>query len=159
MYYVLLLAILLSLHILASSVVGFLNSISYVLLVYVAVIEKIDEKNYIWYAVLFGLFSDFIRGGSLGPGVLMYIFYGVLVLKAGLFFDMQKFPSRFLFRFGLIALDVFFNMAMNNYFETSFFGVYLYYLFVNTLALTILVLFSEVTGAFKSAERRSSGVL
>lgn len=159
MYYVLLILTLLVLLVLSNSVLGFLNPVSYILIVYIAVLERLDEKNYIWHAVIFGLFGDFIRGGYLGPGVLIYFFYGVLTLKAGVFFDMQKFFSRFFFRFGLIAVHVFLNMAMNDYLKTPFIGAYLYYLFINTLALAALVLVTEVTGAFKSAERRSSGVL
>lgn len=159
MYYVLLILTLLILHVLASSVLGFLNPVSYVLIVYIAVLEKQDETNYIWHAVLFGLFSDFIRGGYLGPGVLIYFFYGVLTIKAGVFFDMQKFLSRFFFRLGLVAVHVFLNMAMNDYLKTPFISAYLYYLLINTLALAALVLITEVTGAFKGAERRSSGIL
>ncbi len=159
MYYVLLILTLLVLHVLANSVFGFLNPVSFILIVYIAVLEKLDETNYIWHAVIFGLFSDFVRGGYLGLGVLIYFFYGVITLKAGVFFDMQKFFSRFFFRFGLIAIHVFLNMAMNDYLKTPFLGAYLYYLLINTLALVALVLVTEVTGAFKSTERRSSGIL
>ncbi|MCD8493642.1 MAG: hypothetical protein LRY51_18070 [Geovibrio sp.] len=57
MYYVLLILTLLVLHVLANSVFGFLNPVSFILIVYIAVLEKLDETNYIWHAVIFGLFQ------------------------------------------------------------------------------------------------------
>ena len=159
MRYALIIFLLFVLYVLSNSALGFLNPISYILIVYIACLDKIDETNYIRYALIFGLFSDFERSGFIGVGVLMFLFYGVLTIKAGLFFDMHKFFSRFFFRFALVAVHVFINLAMTDYLKANFVAPYLYYLSVNTLVLIALVLIMEVSGAFKSPERRSSGVL
>lgn len=159
MRYALIVLLLFVLYVLANSALGFLNPISYILIVYIACLDKIDETNYISYAFLFGLFSDFERGGFLGVGVLLFLFYGILTIKAGLFFDMHKFFSRFFFRFALVAVHVFVSMSMTDYLKAYFIAPYLYYLSINALALIAVVLIMEVTGAFKSPERRSSGLL
>lgn len=159
MRYALVALLIFALYVLSNSALGFLNPISYILIVFIAFLDKIDETNYIGYAFIFGLFSDFERGGFLGVGVLLFLIYGVLTIKAGLFFDMHKFFSRFLFRFALVAVHVLANLAMTDYIKADFVASYLFYLSINTLALIVIVLIMEVTGAFKSSERRSSGIL
>jgi rod shape-determining protein MreD len=151
-----LLAVTLGIYVLNLSVFGFLSPVAYVLMVYIVVIGRVDETNFIWHAVLFGLVSDWVRGGFVGPGVIMYLVYGLLALKAGIFLDMEKFFSRFLFRFVLVAVHILVNLLMTSYISNSFISIYLYYLLINTLVLAFVVGFSEVSGAFKSIERRSA---
>ena len=98
---------------------SFLTNFDFILIVYFVMYERLDDDNYIWLSLIFGVFADFSRGGFFGPAAMIFLLFSYVRFKADLVVDMSKFNSKVM----LFALMSFiycsFNLFVSGYDENS----------------------------------------
>lgn len=86
-----------------------------IIVIYLILYEKIDEKNYIWISIIFGLYSDYLRGGFVGPAVMLFLLFSYSRFKVDLAIDMTKLNSKMLLYATASLIYSLFNGIMSGY--------------------------------------------
>jgi len=113
--YTAVIAALVTLYIATSIQGGILTSFDYVIVVYLLVLEEIDEENLIWFSLVFGLFSDFARNSFYGPSVFLFVMFAFLRFKADIIMDTGKVSSKVIVYFAIAMIYSVFNLYLTGY--------------------------------------------
>ena len=87
--YVSIILILTLWFIFSRTVFVFLSGINFSVILYVLISSKIDEKTYIPYSIIFGLYSDYIISSYIGLSVLFFLLLSIIKM-----FSEYKFDSK-----------------------------------------------------------------
>ena len=87
--YVSIILILTLWFVLSRTVFVFLSGVNFSVILYVLISSKIDEKTYISYSIIFGLYSDYIISSYIGLSVLFFLFLSIIKM-----FSEYKFDSK-----------------------------------------------------------------
>ncbi len=131
----------------------FLSGINYVIIVYVFIAHSLDEKTYIPYSIILGLYSDFVLSSYLGLGVLFF-----LMLSIGKMFSEYKFDSNStvsVLSFSLLSIAIynFYAAIVAGYNLILSFTYILKSCFSDFVIFLIVFLIMEFSRAFRSIER------
>lgn len=86
-----------------------------IIVIYFMIYERLDEKNFIWLSLIFGLFSDYLRGGFFGPAVMLFLLFSFSRFKVDLVLDMTKLNSKMLLYVSASFIYSLFNAVMAGY--------------------------------------------
>jgi cell shape-determining protein MreD len=138
--YTAIICILILSHIITSVQGGILTSFDYLIIIYIIVLEKINEDNLIFYSLIFGLFADFVRDGFYGPGIIMFAIFALLRFKADIVMDTTKLSSKAILYFVISFIYCFFSLLITGYwgevlfttaFVRSFFNIAILFAVLN----------------------------
>ena len=76
------------------------SGVNFSIILYALIAGRIDEKTYIPYSIIFGLYSDYIINSYIGLNVLFFLFLSILKI-----FSEYKFDSKSIFT--IISYSVF----------------------------------------------------
>ena len=76
----------------------FLSGVNFSVILYVLLSSKIDEKTYIPYSIIFGLYSDYIIASYIGLNVLFFLFLSLIKMFSEYKFDSKSTITIFLYR-------------------------------------------------------------
>lgn len=96
---------------------GLAASVDFPILLFILFMHKVNDENFYYYAFIFGFFSDFVRGGAIGPGIIMFIIFSLMKVKADFIINVKKTSSRASFYVSLIFIYTFINGFLLNYSE------------------------------------------
>jgi len=138
--YTLLLLILFTLHVITVTINGFLTYFDFLIIVYILLLDIADEENYIPYAFIFGFFTDYIRDGIFGPGVILFLVFYLIRFKTDVIMDMTKIYYKILLYSGMSFTYCMYNLLITEY---SFYnGLYIaFYRTVLNVSVVFIVLF------------------
>ncbi|PLX71231.1 MAG: hypothetical protein C0602_02280 [Denitrovibrio sp.] len=150
--YTYLLLLMIFLHIITISVNGILSYFDFLIILFILTMDSADEENYIWMALLFGFFSDFIRDGFYGPGVALFMFFYITRFRTEVIMDMSKMHYKMLLYGGMSYTYCFYNLILTKYPLSSA----LYISTVRTI-VNLLIVFAILTffKGFKRAVKNS----
>lgn len=113
--YTYLIILMLFLHIITLSVGGLLAYFDFIIIIFILTMDSVDEDNYIWMALLFGFFTDFVRGGFYGPGVALFMFFYLTRFRTDVIMDMSKVHYKVLLFGGMSYIYCFYNLMITEY--------------------------------------------
>ena len=151
--YVSIILILTLWFIFSRTVFVFLSGINFSVILYVLISSKIDEKTYIPYSIIFGLYSDYIISSYIGLSVLFFLLLSIIKM-----FSEYKFDSKSVLTILLYSI---FSIILYNLFLTVVLGynIGLSILYILKLCLADFVVFivsysiMEFNRAFRSVKR------
>ncbi|WP_022850208.1 hypothetical protein [Limisalsivibrio acetivorans] len=149
-YYIRLVFLLCVLYILSGSILSFMSPLDFFLIAFLAIVGRVDEENFLYHGIIFGIFYDFRLGWVFGPSVILFILYGFLRQHAHIVLDMDKALSRFIFRAGIAVFHIIVIMLLTGHLTATFFEVFIYRSLVNVAAVGVVVIAPEVSSAFKT---------
>lgn len=106
---------MLFMHILCVTVDGVLNLVDYTLILFILTMELADDDNYLWLAMIFGFFSDFIRDGFYGPDVALFILFYLVRFRSEVIMDMTKMHYRVMLFSAMSYVFCFMNLLITDY--------------------------------------------
>ncbi|MCD8553082.1 hypothetical protein [Seleniivibrio sp.] len=121
------------------------------LVIFLLIYEMIDEDNYIWLSVLFGVYTDYARNGFFGPGIMLFLLFSITRFKADIVMDMTKFNSKVLLFTGISLIYCVFNAALSGYDTETVVRMSLIRTVINVLSAIGIAKFMEYRSAFKNA--------
>ncbi|MGE4265943.1 MAG: hypothetical protein AB7F25_00775 [Deferribacterales bacterium] len=127
------------------------SNFDFSVVIFLLVYEMIDEDNYIWLSVLFGVYTDYARNGFFGPGVMLFLLFSITRFKADIVVDMTKFNSKVLLFTGISLIYCLFNAALSGYDTETIVRMTLTRTVLNVLAAIGIMKFMEYRSAFKNA--------
>lgn len=86
-----------------------------IIVIYFLFYEKLDSKNFIWISIIFGLYSDYLRGGFVGPAIMLFILFSASRFKVDLALDMTKLKSQMLLYACASLIYSTFNASLSGY--------------------------------------------
>ena len=151
--YVSIILILTLWFIFSRTVFVFLSGINFSVILYVLIFSKIDEKTYIPYSIIFGLYSDYIISSYIGLSVLFFLLLSIIKM-----FSEYKFYSKSVLTILLYSI---FSIILYNLFLAVVLGynIGLSILYILKLCLADFVVFivsysiMEFNRAFRSVKR------
>lgn len=99
----------------------FLSSVNFSVILYVLISHKIDDKTYIPYSIIFGLYSDYIISSYIGLNVLFFLFLSLIKM-----FSEYKFDSKSIFTvfvnslFSIFIYNIFLSVVLDYKLGVSF---------------------------------------
>lgn len=136
--YTFILFTLILLHILTVAVNGFLTRFDYLIIIFILTLECADEDNFIWMSAIFGFFSDYIRDGFYGPGVVLFMVFYLLRFRSDVIMDMTKAHYRLLMFSSMSFIYCMFNLFLTDYLFSSAVVIAMYRTVIN-VALIFLI--------------------
>jgi len=113
--YTFILFLMLVLHIITIAVNGVLTRFDFVIIIFILTMDCVDEDNYIFMSMLFGFFSDFIRDGFFGPGVVLFLAYYLIRFRTDVIMDMTKLHYRLFLFSSMSFIYCMYNLYLTDY--------------------------------------------
>lgn len=111
--YVSIILILTLWFVLSRTVFVFLSGVNFSVILYVLISSKIDEKTYISYSIIFGLYSDYIISSYIGLSVLFFLFLSIIKMFSEYKFDSKSILTIILYSvFSIILYNVFLAIVL-----------------------------------------------
>lgn len=123
----------------------------FTVVIFLLIYEMIDEDNYIWLSVLFGVYTDYARNGFFGPGVMLFLAFSISRFKADIVMDMTKFNSKVLLFTAISALYCLFNAVLSGYDPETVLKMTVTRTVINVAVAIGIVKLTEYRIAFKNA--------
>lgn len=127
------------------------TNFDFTVVIFLLIYEMIDEDNYIWLSVLFGVYTDYARNGFFGPGVMLFLAFSISRFKADIVMDMTKFNSKVLLFTAISVLYCLFNAALSGYDPETILKMTLTRTVINVAVAIAVVKLAEYRSAFKNA--------
>ena len=131
----------------------FLSGINFSVILYVLISSKIDEKTYIPYSIIFGLYSDYIISSYIGLSVLFFLLLSIIKMFSEYKFDSKSVLTILLYSiFSIILYNLFLAVVLG-------YNIGLSILYILKLCLADFVVFivsysiMEFNRAFRSVKR------
>ncbi len=151
--YVSLIFILTLCYILGNTSFYFLSGINFSIIIYIFIAYDIDEKTYIPYSIILGLYSDYILSSFIGLGVLFFLSLSMLKMFSEYKFDSNSMVSVIsLSIFSIISYNLFAAIVTGYNLILSFLYI-LQSCFFDFIVFIIIFLIMEFYRAFRSIER------
>ena len=151
--YVSIILILTLWFIFSRTVFVFLSGINFSVILYVLISSKIDEKTYIPYSIIFGLYSDYIISSYIGLSVLFFLLLSIIKMFSEYKFDSKSVLTILLYSiFSIILYNLFLAVVLG-------YNIGLSILYILKLCLADFVVFNvsysimEFNRAFRSVKR------
>ena len=151
--YVSIILILTLWFIFSRTVFVFLSGINFSVILYVLISSKIDEKTYIPYSIIFGLYSDYIISSYIGLSVLFFLLLSIIKMFSEYKFDSKSVLTILLYSiFSIILYNLFLAVVLG-------YNIGLSILYILKLCLADFVVFiisysiMEFNRAFRSVKR------
>ena len=151
--YVSIILILTLWFIFSRTVFVFLSGINFSVILYVLISSKIDEKTYIPYSIIFGLYSDYIISSYIGLSVLFFLLLSIIKMFSEYKFDSKSVLTILLYSiFSIILYNLFLAVVL-------VYNIGLSILYILKLCLADFVVFivsysiMEFNRAFRSVKR------
>jgi len=87
-----------------------LARVDYIIIVYLLFMDKFDNDNIIQYALIFGLFYDFLTDSMIGINILFFIMLILFQFIFNYFVSISNYIFRLIFAFTIIVIFNFYNM-------------------------------------------------
>lgn len=151
--YVSIILILTLWFIFSRTVFVFLSGINFSVILYVLISSKIDEKTYIPYSIIFGLYSDYIISSYICLSVLFFLLLSIIKMFSEYKFDSKSVLTILLYSiFSIILYNLFLAVVLG-------YNIGLSILYILKLCLADFVVFivsysiMEFNRAFRSVKR------
>lgn len=151
--YVSIILILTLWFIFSRTVFVFLSGINFSVILYVLISSKIDEKTYIPYSIIFGLYSDYIISSYIGLSVLFFLLLSIIKMFSEYKFDSKSVLTILLYSiFSIILYNLFLAVVLG-------YNIGLSILYILKFCLADFVVFivsysiMEFNRAFRSVKR------
>lgn len=137
----------------ANAIDGYLGMVDYMVVIYLLAAKKVNEKNYIQFAFLFGLFYDLVLGTYIGLSVIVFLLFNIITLRSGVMMNLKK--KHFLYGYYalLSVLFVLYNLLLAGYEGVALFIELLTRTAVDLVAIAIVLIIMEITRAISHSKR------
>lgn len=149
--YLILFLIIILFHVLSLVADLVFSRFDFLVVLFLLIYEMIDDDNYIWLSVLFGIYTDYARNGFFGPGVMLFLLFSIARFKADIVMDMTKFNSKVLLYTAISLVYCVFNAGLSGYDADSTAIMAVSRTIPNVLIIIGIVKFMEYRRAFKNA--------
>ncbi len=113
------------------------SGVNFSIILYALIAGRIDEKTYIPYSIIFGLYSDYIINSYIGLNVLFFLFLSILKI-----FSEYKFDSKSIFT--IISYSVFsifiYNIFLSFVFDYNLGSSFIYIIKMCALDFIVFII-------------------
>ena len=150
--YVSIILILVLWFVFSRTIFTFLSSVNFSVILYVLISSKIDEKTYIPYSIIFGLYSDYIIASYIGLNVLFFLFLSLIKMFSEYKFDSKSTLTIFLYSiFSILTYNLFLSIVLDYKLGISFLYI-LQLCAVDFIVFTVCYFIMEFSRAFRSVK-------
>lgn len=136
-----------------TSFIKALTGVNCAVIVYVLVFNDINDETFIWYSLIFGLYSDFVNGSYLGTCSLFFLFISVVKMFAEDKIDLKNNFSVNIFALFSIGLFNVFIASVSGFNIIVAFTYILRMMFTDFIVYMVIFYFMEFIRAFRRVER------
>lgn len=150
--YVSIILILVLWFVLSRTLFTFVSGVNFSVILYVLISYKIDEKTYIPYSIIFGLYSDYIIASYIGLNVLYFLFLSVIKMFSEYKFDSKSVLTILLYSiFSILTYNIFLSIVLDYKLGISFLYI-LKQCAVDFIVFIVCYLIMEFSRAFRSVK-------
>lgn len=150
--YVSIILILVLWFVFSRTIFTFLSGVNFSVILYVLLSSKIDEKTYIPYSIIFGLYSDYIIASYIGLNVLFFLFLSLIKMFSEYKFDSKSTLTIFLYSiFSILTYNLFLSIVLDYKLGISFLYI-LQLCVVDFIVFTVCYFIMEFSRAFRSVK-------